>query len=280
MGCFDYTCAVSGLPIQNGEEVRFFLIQENVPNYSVRASESLWYLRTFPISARYNDYGSIEGYQDDLVLSLLRAGLTKDVVPLEQGENEYHDVPVQPDMTFEKMLVALWEKRVKVRYKMGYEAPLDYCLIREDVWQALLNLPCLDTFSYKSVKVQWFRDEALEAYDTPEPDAKIAFQDLDLWESYTNPLAKISLYNHGTFGIVKHWKLLREKNLPTQDVLPFLDTVGEFAYINLLLAHLGHRWLPSKPYGQQVGDFGAHAKFLRAMAKISANVKRAQDNRD
>jgi hypothetical protein len=64
MGSFDYTCAISGLPIAGGEAVRYLLLTQNPYHRGVKAgsfvcySTDHWFPRVFPIRAKYNDYGS------------------------------------------------------------------------------------------------------------------------------------------------------------------------------------------------------------------------------
>ena len=67
MGSFDFTCSISGLAIGAGDPVKFFLLTENPydDNNIVCYVHDLYVPRTWPISADYNDYGSIEGYDPE-----------------------------------------------------------------------------------------------------------------------------------------------------------------------------------------------------------------------
>ena len=63
MGSFNTTCAVSGLPITCGDKVKYSLLAENPYEDSlVCSSHDMYYPRSHPVSAEYNDYGSIENY--------------------------------------------------------------------------------------------------------------------------------------------------------------------------------------------------------------------------
>lgn len=118
MGSFDYTCAVTGLPISAGTPVRFLLLTENPYNTPAEHTcyiDDRWSPRTLPILAKYNDYGSIEDY--DTTTTAFRAiteQFKQDLLERGIGENQCHDVAVTKDMSFEALLNALWEGRVLV----------------------------------------------------------------------------------------------------------------------------------------------------------------------
>jgi len=66
MGCYNYTCAVSRLPILSGDPVVLMLIAKNrfhknlKPNDSLFEPSAVWEPFGFPIYAKYNDYGWVE----------------------------------------------------------------------------------------------------------------------------------------------------------------------------------------------------------------------------
>lgn len=124
MGSFSLTCAVSGFPIHVGDPVRALLLcsgpyaHEERPVYI----DDSYVPRTWPLRARYNDYGSIEdveeGPQRDVWLSVL----DRDLVEVGVGDNSCHDVAVRRGMTFEALLDGVQEGRVAVqREKYGSE---------------------------------------------------------------------------------------------------------------------------------------------------------------
>lgn len=118
MGSFAMTCAVSGLPIEYGNPIRFSLLTENPYNSSLKCSmHDSWFPRTWPIKATYNDYGSVENYT--MGESWLE-GLKVDLKPVGVGENQIHDVATSKNMTFDEMLTALWEGRIRVKRRVDY----------------------------------------------------------------------------------------------------------------------------------------------------------------
>ena len=120
MGSFDYTCCVSGLPISDGTPIRYLLLTENPYNSPAEHTcyiDDRWALRTFPLRAEYDDYGSVQIVQEGLLRDIWLEGFKRDLVERGTGDNSCHDVPVRKDMTFEQMLTAIWEGRVLVACK-------------------------------------------------------------------------------------------------------------------------------------------------------------------
>lgn len=117
MGSFAYTCSISGLPIESGDAVRFLLLQASPFGTSgsyAKGPES-WYVRTPPIRATYNDYGTVEDYETGPVTDAWIDAFNFDMVEKGLGDNTYHDVPTRKGMTFDAMLEALREDRIEVR---------------------------------------------------------------------------------------------------------------------------------------------------------------------
>lgn len=120
MGSFASTCSISGLPIEGGDPVRAFLITENPYDDNLYCGMSdLWFLRTLPVKAKYNDYGSIEDVEEGPLKDLWMEGLQIDLVARGVGDNSCHDVEVNKQMSFEQLLTALWEQRVHVLRDVG-----------------------------------------------------------------------------------------------------------------------------------------------------------------
>jgi hypothetical protein len=116
MGSFASTCAVSGIPLEVGDPVRWYLLTENpYDDNLVCYSHDMWFPRSWPVRATYNDYGSIEKY--DLkcpsIVSIVEA-LKHDMIERGMGDNSCHDVPTARGMSFEATLEAVWEKRIQV----------------------------------------------------------------------------------------------------------------------------------------------------------------------
>ncbi len=104
MGCFDFTCAISALPIAHGVPVVALMIQEaRFERYGP------WAIRSLPVYGEYNDYGSIENYPDDIRTRAWVESLKHDVIEKGVGDNEYHDIGYRKESTFEQLLKSLWQ---------------------------------------------------------------------------------------------------------------------------------------------------------------------------
>lgn len=114
MGSFSYTCAISGFPIQGGDEVRVYLLTQNPYRDRPCYMHGIWFPRTFPLKAKYNDYGTVEDVEEGPARDLWMEGFQRDLIEVGYGSNVYHDVPASKDMGFDKLLEALWEQRVRV----------------------------------------------------------------------------------------------------------------------------------------------------------------------
>lgn len=92
MGCWNETCALSNLPILAGEDVVFLILTRNP--YSENECKTgcgigdHWFPRTLPVFAKYDDYGSIEGWDpktEDPVIRTILDGYRTDLYPSRQS---------------------------------------------------------------------------------------------------------------------------------------------------------------------------------------------------
>lgn len=122
MGSFASTCAISGIPLSAGDPVRWYALTKNPYNEKVFNSHDLWFPRSFPVRAKYNDYGIVEDYDNDSpsVKSIVEC-LKNDMIEVGVGDNSYHDTPTAKGMSFEDTLNAIWNNRLQVgNYKNPY----------------------------------------------------------------------------------------------------------------------------------------------------------------
>lgn len=118
MGCFNATCIVSGLPIEACTPVRFLSLVESQyhkGNYHSCYVFGRWQLRTPPVKAKYNDYGSVEDIEPGIVEQVFFKSFDFDVVEKGVGDNQFHDVSVRRGMSQDDWLNALRAGRVFVR---------------------------------------------------------------------------------------------------------------------------------------------------------------------
>lgn len=142
MGSFASTCAVSGIPLEVGDPVRWYSLTENpYDDNLVCYSHDMWFPRSWPVRAKYNDYGSIEEYDPESpsVFATVEC-LKRDLVEVGMGDNQCHDVPTAKGMSFEATLEAIWEKRIQVSRDVE-DAVLAKIRESSNAARAALNLP-------------------------------------------------------------------------------------------------------------------------------------------
>jgi len=109
------TCAVSGLPIECGDEVRYLLLTKSPYSDSISCYiHDLWFPRGYPLRAVYNDYGSVEEIKSEALQQTWLDALKLDVIERGWGNNSCHDIDVHKEMDFGHLLAAIWEGRVHV----------------------------------------------------------------------------------------------------------------------------------------------------------------------
>ena len=292
MGSFSTTCAVSGLPIQAREPVRFLLLTENPhSDWALSYPHSIWLPRTWPLRALYNDYGGVEEVEDGATRRAWMDVLKMDLVELPVGENEYHDLATSKDMPFEKFLKALWKNRVFVR-RAGHMEQLKVrqAFIREDVWQGLKSISLTEVPSYDSpIDFQIFK-KAIESMrriwgrlTTPFSEAHHTEVEIRAVMEEILSLAPPFLPNEvpSTRTLNAHFNMLanlRRTHVMTEtEATSFLDMAEEFLYINYVLGLSRYWWRPSYAIGPQFGEWHLHQEINQIFADISRGKFQAEE---
>ena len=118
MGAFAMTCAVSGLPIEAGDSVRYSLLTQSPYTRSNCHIHDLWFPRTWPLLAKYNDYGSVEGIEGGVAQQAWLDAFKIDLKTRGIGDNSVHDVATSKNMTFGQMLEGIWKGRIVVKREL------------------------------------------------------------------------------------------------------------------------------------------------------------------
>jgi hypothetical protein len=183
MGCWNGTCMISNLPINSGERIKVVLLRKAISSGRLFNSSAYVYSHDiftpsfFPISGVYNDYGMIEGVDEDWNYKLIESyfkklfgdkiiadGETKtdytliDILDgVERCDLKYFGEPTKEDLRRKAMAI----EAVKVYGKQGYssdkvkneweelanmditntlrQANLSFVMIREDIWNHIAN---------------------------------------------------------------------------------------------------------------------------------------------
>ncbi len=287
MGSFAYTCAISGLPIGAGDKVRYLLLTKN-PFYTEGGHNcyihGVWFPRTFPLRAEYNDYGSIENIQEGPMRNVILEALQIDLIEQGWGENTCHDVPTTKDMTFDELLEAVQEGRCKVSdrafpnfikeqlkktldnesddvwpRRQAKQLAISQAMIREDVWDALLRMKADETtLAYWKTMLrvecaEWLKGDSLSRMT--EFTGSAFFR-----EAATN-----------TVGLAKHLELLLKRSIRTGQAIEdwILDDIAEFYFIQSILSNCRYQWHPSSSSGPQFGEWKEHVELCKAYLSVA-----------
>jgi hypothetical protein len=157
------------------------------------------------------------------------------------------------------------------------DLPVKFALIREDVWQELLNVKSevWDSKSFKKADLEFFRGQVQEEWDmavdkTKSLDEKLSalFKGRHIFNKDHVPY----VVGYGT-----HWQMMVKEadKLSKKEINEFLDTAAELAHVEMALSSLYFRWKPSV-YGGQDRDFKRHAKLLSAFAKVARKADKEE----
>jgi hypothetical protein len=145
MGCWNKTCALSNLPIYEGEQTYVFVIERNI-GYGTDSGVYTYHMFLpclLPFEATYNDYGAGEDSKG-VGLPWVISGIRENLVEMEQGENECHDIAVKrEDFDVDRLYEACHEGGLRVKgYSVaGYEENprLHFVMMRKDVVDRVLS---------------------------------------------------------------------------------------------------------------------------------------------
>ena len=144
MGCWNGTCGLSGLPIIHGNEIYVFPIVESYRDSFCYAT-ALYRPSVLPFRAEYNDYGAGEEC-GGIGLEILMEGIRKQLVEMEVGENQYHDIAVKREgFDVDTFFKVCHKKRLQFKNPMrGYKdqpqtKDVFFTMVRKDVVDRLWN---------------------------------------------------------------------------------------------------------------------------------------------
>lgn len=138
MGCWNKTCGLSNLHILAGSRVYVFILEQNTVANDRCYTTAMFSPVLLPFTATYDDYGGGEdcgGFVD-----LVVAGIRDNLIEVEQGDNEYHDIAVMREgFDAEYMFRAILESRLQTRHYSGKPTLVDAVMFRADVVDDLLS---------------------------------------------------------------------------------------------------------------------------------------------
>jgi hypothetical protein len=138
MGSWNKTCGLSNLHIHAGTPVYVFVLEKNKA-YDHCHSTGLFAPLLLPFESVYNDYGGGEdssGPALDYIMNMIK----KDLVEMEVGENQYHDIPVKKEgFDADKFFEAAHEDRLSIQGRRAEPTQLYFTMMRKDIVDDILE---------------------------------------------------------------------------------------------------------------------------------------------
>ena len=138
MGSWSKTCGLSNLHITAGTPVYVFVLEKN-KDYDACYSTGLFTPLLLPFESVYDDYGGGEdssGPALDYIMFMIK----KDLIEMEVGENQYHDIEVKKeDFGPEKFFEAVHEDRLSIQGPRSEPTQLYFTMMRKDIVDDILE---------------------------------------------------------------------------------------------------------------------------------------------
>ena len=314
MGSWNNTCGLTNLPIISGEAVYVFPIQErNLSRYRSHCySTALYKPMIIPFVAKYNDYGAGEDCSG-ITLDLFVEEIRRELIELDVGENQYHDIAVKrDDFDDEKFFEAVHENRMFVRGWGETDRPVFFTMIRKDVADRMWNEWTFDQWKgTKGTVPEGFESD--QYYIKNVTYAKIA----TLVPKYLETISKVikelgdsevtidryitrslllrndvaeSFLLDGIFRCLENyefWDLLNGKECIINYVMSgeldkaeeFIVTLMRGAMINSMMECTRKIWLPVMHMGSQSEEYNDY-RFLNSVMNDVMNARESEYEND
>lgn len=301
MGCWNKTCGLSNLHIRAGEDVYVFVLEENTDKTDRCYSTAFWHPLLLPFMSKYNDYGGGEessGPGFDLIM----AGVADALVEMEQGENEYHDIPVKKEgFGEEQFFEAVHESRLFTKSWRDKNSMIDFVMMRKDIVDNILENYVIESYvgdgkgtcGWNNNYIQYKFEDILK--DIPEfMDALVTRINPPGDDSGKLKDLRLSLMFMRGFDGVFDWKHPNKVGqwirgdgyryssiVNVQDaVIELLETNNRSAAEELMVEHLKgqfingfmevtrHNWAPGGHEGSQSNDHDGYRTLCNAITSV------------
>ncbi len=293
MGCWSETCGFSHLPINHGDKVMCFVIAEkhyndgrlnsqDGPTRNYSSPDVPFEPWLFPVTAEYNDYGSIENVEDNFASKFLLDSFNK---LLQEGkfdkcENWETRGGGKPSGFGNVEEIADNIERGNLYYTTG---PLFYgfrlYMVHFDIFQTLTqvsekeaafaraswktsNIEFGERFERRFLEMVNQEDTLLLEARTPE-DEKLVEEVRGSWEQYRLDPGRMINFQYRSLG-------RRLPFLPTDDYFPDLMRIMKY---HLILEATRRTFAPTGLAGSQYNDLKWHKKAQKA---INSQIKKRE----
>lgn len=170
------------------------------------------------------------------------------------------------------------------------ERAVSQAMIREDVWQILLNMTIqswrgAEEWTYALVKAHAHQAlveerEWKKKLDTPSPEerALLALKHSLREDGHGNLFLQYMRGPEGVSGVYfrQAFELATELATSDAELEAFVDDLAEMMFVQMAYSHIHGQWHPTTNSGQE-GNWEAHREFLLKLAKIKGKWEEDED---
>lgn len=292
MGCWNETCGVSQLPIVAGKKVKAFLITESKYEDNIRGSGTCYPMDYFvpfflPVSASYNDYGSVEKIQTDwnsvYMLHAFREWLKDGTIENLGDDAEINNPGISHFSTLDDVFDCV--ERGALLYH-GYKIGL--FMVLDEVYQSLLSHSAeaiklneysmkyeRDTYEKSSIWFREFRTKPQIDVATLSPNDKLIYEIADsVDKSFLLP-AVLGMRGDPGPSFDHYVPYVKDPNFgDTEEIIKRFADVRHF---NSCMSYLRKMWIPQTGKGSQSQNFGFYRALNAGMSAYIGKVEKSYD---
>jgi hypothetical protein len=245
-----------------------------------------------PFYSHYNDYGAGER-SSGVGLPLIIDGLKERLIEQEQGENQYHDIPVKRD-TFDedKYWEAIHERRLKVGHYNGGIRDVQFVMFHKRVVDHILENYVMQQFVKRGDNYEYvdYKFADILASLPPVIESLMATRDDDV-RRWFKPLETLKIEDNLAAEYLRYSDTYRYSNLIDinnliQDLIAAND---DDLLAHVLIDHLTAKfidgfmmstrkvWVPGCHEGSQSCDAEPYHALMNAMTAVLAEDKAKYD---
>lgn len=295
MGSWNNTCNVSNLSICCGKPVRVLFLAmshgamqpENKKtligtenNFAKERcySTDFWHPYNVAIKAEYADYGRVSDLKSPLETLSFHHILDRNLIPVEQGENQYHDPPSTVGMNWEQIWNVVQEGRLRIRNDYNRPAPLVGVLILEDVWKLLTK-----ESAQKIKQVNSALDKSLEFLEANKTKTDPFY--LHTFDETNEAMRSLFRYGScGETGILKdQFSFIRDEifnktfERKSLEVNKFIRSLAETLTAQSAYERMRKTWHPGTGMGSQNTDFNRMREFYSGLVEIAEAEQKEEE---
>lgn len=282
MGVWDETCLLSHLPIGGGEPVNLILLART-DLFGGPQGEAGWQPYSLHMLGKYDEYGCVKEIADDwrsrLTLEVLRADLVDTESVRGRGGMVRADLDRPDALMYVQECIRGGGGRVRVRDPLARDqvTDLNFCLVREDVRQALLGFQFDDwrgKLDFKLHLAEQIKNRAKvhEVVDAmlltnAKPDPRLASMSAEEVQAEGERLLeecrRLKVEWGGRLGNLRGIRLFAA-HAETDDEI---RDAAELSHLCGCLALLRRQWAP-QGWGSQDASWDVHRAFAAVVASI------------